>query len=68
MEEILSVAIADEEHARDYYKRAAGLAADVHTQRMLMHLSEMEQGHADQLQKELDELLLQRGLEDGMVD
>jgi hypothetical protein len=35
---------------------------------MLLGLSEMEQGHADTLRKELDELRLQRDLETGMAD
>ena len=68
IEDILRLAIADEEYARDYYRRAACIAAHLHTQRMLLQLSEMEQGHADQLRKELDELLLQRELETGMAD
>ncbi len=68
IEEILTLAISDEEYARDYYKRAAGQAANLHTRRMLLQLSEMEQGHADQLRKELDELLAQRELEAGMAD
>jgi len=68
IEEILELAIADEEYARDYYKHAAELAGSLHTRRMLMQLSEMEQGHADQLRKELDELTQQRGLEAGMAD
>jgi rubrerythrin len=68
LEEILERAIADEVEARDYYKHAADLAGNTHTRRMLLDLSEMEQGHADQLRKELDELLLQRDLETGMAD
>ena len=68
IEEILEFAIADEEYARDYYQHAAQLAGNLHTRRMLMQLSEMEQGHADQLRKELDELLQQRELEAGMAD
>lgn len=68
MQEILERAIADEIEARDYYKRAAALAGSIHTQRVLQRLSEMEQGHADDLQKELDELLCQRDLEAGMAD
>lgn len=68
IEEILELAIADEEYARDYYKHAALLAGSSHTRRMLLQLSEMEQGHADQLRKELDELLQQRELETGMAD
>ncbi len=68
IEEILAFAIADEEYARDYYRRAAGLAENLHTRRMLQRLSEMEQGHADQLRKELDELAAQRELETGMAD
>ena len=68
IEEILELAIADEEYARDYYKHAACLAGGSHTRRMLVQLSEMEQGHADQLRKELDELSQQRELETGMAD
>ena len=68
IQEIIELAIADEEYARDYYKHAADLAGSLHTRRMLLQLSEMEQGHADQLRKELDELLQQRELEAGMVD
>lgn len=68
IQDILELAIADEEDARDYYKRAAGLAGNLHTRRVLLDLSEMEQGHADQLRKELDEILLQRELERGMAD
>jgi rubrerythrin len=68
LEEILERAIADEVEACDYYKRASDLAGNTHTRRMLLDLSEMEQGHADQLRKELDELLLQRDLETGMAD
>jgi rubrerythrin len=66
--EILELAIADEEDARDYYRRAAGLAGCMHTRTVLLSLSAMEQGHADTLRKELDELLLQRELETGMAD
>ena len=68
IEEILELAIADEVEARDYYRRAADLAGSVHTREVLLSLSEMEQGHADTLRKELDELLLQRDLEAGMAD
>jgi rubrerythrin len=68
IEEILELAIADEEYARNYYKHAADLAGSLHTRRMLLQLSEMEQGHADQLRKELDELLRQRELEAGIAD
>jgi rubrerythrin len=68
MQDILKLAIVDEEEARDYYKHAADLAGDVHTRRVLLGLSEMEQGHADQLRKELDDLMLQRDLEEGMAD
>jgi rubrerythrin len=68
MEEILELAIADEEEARDYYRRAADLTGNEQTRRTLLSLSAMEQGHADTLRKELDELLLQRDLETGMAD
>ena len=68
MQEILELAIADEEDARNYYRRAAGLAGTVHTRKVLLSLAEMEQSHADTLRRELDELLLQRDLEAGMAD
>jgi rubrerythrin len=68
IEEILELAIADEEYARDYYKHAAHLAGNLATRRMLLQLSEMEQGHADQLRKELGDLQQQRELEAGMAD
>jgi len=68
MQEILELAIADEEDARDYYRRAADLAGSIHTRKVLLALSVMEQSHADQLRSELDELLLQRDLETGMAD
>ena len=58
----------DEEEARDYYRRAAELTGNPHTRQMLLNLSDMEQDHADQLRKELEELILQRGLEAGMAD
>jgi rubrerythrin len=68
IEEILELAIADEVEARDYYKHAAECTGNSHTRAMLLKLSEMEQGHADQLRKELDDLLLQRELEAGLAD
>lgn len=68
IEAILELAIADEEYARDYYRQAANHAGSLHTRRVLLQLSEMEQGHADQLRKELDDLLQQRELETGMAD
>lgn len=68
MRDILELAIADEEEARDYYRHAAALAGTPQTRRMLLGLSDMEQGHADQLRKELEELLLQRDTEVGMAD
>ena len=68
IQDILELAIADEEEARDYYRRAADLTGNMHTRRVLLSLSAMEQGHADTLRKELDELPLQRDLEAGMAD
>ncbi len=68
IQDILELAIADEEQARDYYKRAADLTGNMHTRRVLLTLSEMEQGHADTLRKELVELQLQRECEEGMAD
>jgi len=68
IQDILELAIADEEEARDYYKRAADLTGNMHTRRLLLSLSEMEQGHADQLRKELQELLIQREEETGIAD
>jgi rubrerythrin len=68
IQDILELAIADEEDARDYYRRAADLAGSMHTRKVLLSLSEMEQGHADTLRRELVELVLQRDLEAGMAD
>lgn len=68
IQDILTLAIADEIEARDYYRHAAGLAGTAHTRRMFLGLSEMEQGHADTLRKELEELRLQQDLETGMAD
>jgi rubrerythrin len=68
IQDILQLAIADEEEARDYYRHAADLTGDLHTRQMLLSLSEMEQGHADTLRKELEELMLQRDLETGLAD
>ena len=68
MQDILQLAIADEEEARDFYRHAAELAGDLHARRVLLNLAEMEQGHADQLRRELEELSLQRDLEAGMAD
>ncbi len=68
LEEIFEFAIADEEYARDYYLHAAQLAGSLHTRRVLMQLSEMEQGHADTLRKELEELRIERQEEAGMAD
>ena len=66
--EILELAVADEEDARDYYARAAGLAGGAHTRDVLLSLSAMEQSHADTLRRELDELQIQHDLETGMAD
>ena len=68
IQDILELAIEDENEARDYYRHAADLTANPHTRKVLLDLSEMEQGHADQLRKELDGYLLQRDLEAGMAD
>ncbi len=65
---ILEMAIAHEIEARDYYHRAAECTGNPHTRDMLLRLSEMEQGHADTLQQELDELLIQRDLEAAIAD
>lgn len=68
MQDILELAIAEEFWARDYYKHAAELAGNAHTRKILLNLSHMEQGHADTLRKELEELALQRDMEAGMAD
>lgn len=68
LREVLEIAIEDEEEARDYYRRAAELTGTPHTRQMLLSLSDMEQGHADQLRRELEELIRQRDLEEGMAD
>ncbi len=66
--DVLELAIADEEDARDYYLQAAALTGNSHTREMLLGLSEMEQGHAEQLRRELEELDTQRELEAGIAD
>jgi len=68
IQDILKLAIADEEEARDYYRHAADLTGNMHTRRVLISLADMEQEHADTLRKELEELLLQRDLETGIAD
>lgn len=68
VEDILQLAITDEEEAQDYYRRAANCVGDYRTRCVLLRLSEMEKGHAEELRKELDNLLLQREMETGMAD
>jgi rubrerythrin len=68
IEDVLALAIEDEEQARDYYQRAASLTGNAHTRATLLRLSEMEQGHADELRAELREIQLQKELEAGMAD
>lgn len=68
LQDILELALEDEIEARDYYRVAADHAGNTHTRRMLLGLADMEQGHADSLRKELEELRLQRDLEAGMAD
>lgn len=68
LRDILELALADEIEARNYYLYAAKLTGSLHTRRMLMGLADMEQGHADTLRKELEEITLQRDLETGIAD
>ncbi len=68
VEDILQLAIADEEEAQDYYRRAASCVGDYHTRCVLLRLLEMEKGHAEELRKELNELSLQREMEAGIAD
>jgi len=68
IQEILELAIADEEDARDYYRHAAGLAGSMHTRTVLLSLAAMEQEHAETLRRELEEIVLQRDLETGIAD
>jgi len=68
LQDILTLAIADEEDARDYYRHAASLAGSMHTRKMLLSLSAMEQEHAETLRRELEEIVLQRDLETGIAD
>lgn len=68
LQNILELAIEDEIEARDYYRVAADHAGNTGTRQMLLGLAGMEQGHADALRKELEELRLQRDLEAGMAD
>ncbi len=68
LQDILALAIEDEIEARNYYRTAAGHAGNGGTRRMLESLAAMEQGHADTLRKELDELRLQQDMEAGLAD
>ena len=68
VEDILRLAIADEEEAQDYYQRAANCVGSYHIHRMLLKLSEMEKGHAEEPRKELNDLMVQREMEPGMAD
>jgi len=68
IQDILELAITDEEQARDYYRRAAELTGSMHTRRVLLSLAEMEQGHAETLRTELEEIQLQRDMETGIAD
>lgn len=68
VEDILKIAIADEEEAEEYYRHAAGCVGELHTRRVLLKLSEMEKGHAEELRRELDDLLLQREMGAGLAD
>jgi rubrerythrin len=68
IEDILELAIADEEQAQEYYRHAAECVGNMHTRRMLLKLSEMERTHAVQLRQELAELHLQREEETGIAD
>jgi rubrerythrin len=68
LQDILALAIDDELEARDYYRTAAGHAGNTGTRRMLEALAVMEQGHADALRKELEELQLQQDMEAGLAD
>ncbi len=66
--EILTLAIADENDACEYYRRAAAVAVNLHTREVLLRLAEMEEGHAATLQCELDDLDAQRACETAMAD
>jgi len=68
IQDILELAITDEEEAREYYLHAAESAGNSHTRRVLLGLADMEQGHAEVLRKELVDLQMQRDLEAGMAD
>ncbi len=66
--DILKLAIADEEDACTYYRKAAQLAVNPHTKRVLLNLAEMEEGHAATLQLELDDLEAQQECETAIAD
>lgn len=68
IEDILRLAIADEDDAQEYYRRAAERVGSIHTRRLLMSLSAMEKTHAEDLRRELQEVLLQRDEETGIAD
>jgi len=66
--DILTLAIADEEDAREYYRHAAEITVNPHTREVLRRLAEMEEGHAAALKLELDDLDAQRECETAMAD
>ena len=68
IQEILELAIADEVDAREYYSRAASLTGNPRTRDTLLRLAAMEEGHAETLRAELEELAAQRSLEAGLAD
>lgn len=68
MQDILELAIADEEDALEYYRHAASMTANPHMRETLLHLAAMEEGHAETLRGELNDLLVQRELETGLAD
>ncbi len=66
--DILQLAIADEDDARDYYRDAAAHVTNPHTRTVLLNLAAMEEGHAVTLRLELDDLDAQRECETAMAD
>jgi rubrerythrin len=53
LESLLELAVQREEHARDFYRKAAENAMDPSGERILHYLADVEEGHAQRLKREL---------------
>jgi len=53
LESLLELAVQREEHARDFYRKAAEKSMDPSGERILHYLADVEEGHAQRLKREL---------------